>query len=165
MTLTSKITIDFEANYAAGNDIADAEQVVAFAKRVSLATGTGVGKADILFTDERTLAAGANEELDLAGVLADAFGATVAAAKLKAIIVVADDDNGGNIEIGGAASNAFVLFKDATDIGVVEAGCFFAQTFRTGRTVTAGTGDKLKMLNTDGAAGASYRLILVCASV
>ena len=42
--------------------------------------GTTANKADLLYADERTVTTGADDDIDLAGVLTDAFGTTITAA-------------------------------------------------------------------------------------
>jgi len=126
--------------------------------------GAGADQADLHWSDERTLAASANEELDLAGVLADAFGTTITFARIKAIIIEADSTNTNNVEVGGAAANAFLgPFKDATDIAVVRPKGFLCIVApdATGYVVTAGTGDKLKIANSGAGTSVKYRIILI----
>lgn len=127
-------------------------------------SGTGTGKADIAFVDDRSLASGANEALDLAGVLTDAFGQSVAIAKLKAIEISANAANTTNLTVGAAVSNTFVgFFADATDAIVLKPGARIVIADPVGWTVTAGTGDLLKVANAAGAA-ASFRVKLLGAS-
>ena len=66
------------------------------------------------------------------------------------------------ISIGGAASNAFVgPFADATDIVKLAAGEMLLITnLGAGWTVTASTGDILKVANS-GAAQGSYKIVLI----
>lgn len=53
----------------------------------TLANGTGASQANALWHDRRTLAVGASENLDLAGVLVDVFGAAITFARIKGIYV------------------------------------------------------------------------------
>ncbi|TFV34555.1 hypothetical protein E4K66_30785 [Bradyrhizobium frederickii] len=131
---------------------------------VQLGSGTGYGKADIAFKDKRTLSASTSENIDLAGSLSDAFGQTITAAKVKAILIENPEASTSNLSVGGAASNAFVgPFADATDIIVLKPGDRFVAVSRTGWTVTAGTGDILKVAN--GAGGSvDYDIELIMAS-
>jgi hypothetical protein len=118
-----------------------------------LAGGTGSNQVDLLFSDKRTLASNTSENLDLAGVLTDAFGATITFAKIKSICVKCPITNTTIISVGGAASNTFVgPFADATDIAKVKAGgSIMFNDPVTGWTVTAATGDILKIANSTGA--------------
>src|SRR4051794_31990851 len=74
-------------------DLGSAPFSFALSHSVGLTNGTGTNMADKLFTDTRTLSASGTEDLDLAGVLTDAFGSTLALAKVKAVFVVADSGN------------------------------------------------------------------------
>jgi hypothetical protein len=126
----------------------------------SLISGTGSGQADQQFHDERTLGDGANESLDLAGSLGDAFGTTLTFAKIKALVIV-NKDTTRTLSVGGAASNAWSAWLgDATDIIKVPPGGVLAWFNPDGVAVTAGTGDLLKIAN---AAGGStiYDIIVI----
>ncbi len=127
----------------------------------ALTDGTGSGKAQVVFADDRTLGAAANEELDLAGGLTDQFGQTITFTKIKALYVSAAAANAEIISVGGAAANTFDgPFADSTDIIEIQPeGIFFAADVNTGWTVTAGTGDLLKVLA--GASGGDYTIIIV----
>jgi hypothetical protein len=132
---------------------------------VQFTAGTGTGKADICFDDERTIAASSSENLDLAGALSDVFGSTITAAKVKAIYIEALSTNTNNVVVGGAASNAFVgPFGDATDKLVVEPGCAVCITSKAGWAVTAGTGDILKVANSGAGTAVTYRVAILAAS-
>ncbi len=124
-------------------------------------SGTGTGKADTDFIDDRTLASAASESLDLSGTLVDGFGQTVAIAKLKAIEISADAANTTNLTVGATGSNAFVRWvADATDGIVLKPGARFVIADPAGWTVTAATGDLLKFTNASGAS-ATYRIKLL----
>lgn len=132
-------------------------------KTVDFVNGTTAGKADRVLSDERTLAASASENLDLAGTLVDGLGATVTFAKIVAIHIEAADANAADIVVGGAASNAFVgPFGASTHtIAVKPGGRLTLVAPQGGWTVTAGTGDLLKILNGSGAAAGTYRVVLL----
>ncbi len=127
-------------------------------------SGTGNGRVDIEFVDDRTLATNTSENLDLSGSLIDAFGQTIAAANIKAIEISAAAANTTNLTVGAAASNTFQgPFADATDALVLKPGARVVIFDPAGWTVTAGTGDILKVANAAGAS-ASYRIKLLGAS-
>jgi hypothetical protein len=142
----------------------DATDNIPASPDISLGSGTGYGKADIAFMDQRTLTASSSENLDLAGVLADAFGQVITAAKVKAIEIENPEASQSNLTVGAAGSNTFVgPFADATDGIVLKPGDKFVAVSRTGWSVTAGTGDILKVAN--GAGGSvNYLVKLIAAS-
>lgn len=130
---------------------------------MALAAGTGTGKADKLFSDQRTLAASATESLDLAGVLADPFGSTLTFVHVKWIYLKAAAGNTNDVCIGGAASNTFVgPFADATDKVCVKPGgvAIFAAPAGAGWSVVATTGDLLKIGNSGGTTGVTYDVLI-----
>lgn len=128
-----------------------------------LGSGTGAGQADLVFADTRTLAASATEDLDLAGVLTDAFGATLTFARIKGIIVKAASGNTNNIVVGGAASNAWSTLLGATGTATVRPGGYFAAgaSDATAYAVTAGTGDLLKIANSGSGTPVTYDIFLI----
>lgn len=130
----------------------------------SLTDGTGANKASNIFTDERTIAASSSEELDLAGILQNAFGQVISFTKIKAMYFFADQSNTNDILIGGAAANGFATWAgDPTDIVVLKPGGGFAIVApgATGYAVTAGTGDLLKVENGSGGTSVVYKIILI----
>ena len=103
----------------------------------------------------------------MAGSLTNALGATVTFARIKAIVIASAATNGGNIEIGGAASAQFSsMFGDVSDKLIVNPGGFvvLATPGATGYAVTATSADLLKIANADSGASASYDIILIGAT-
>ena len=118
--------------------------------------GTGEDQMDMLYVDQRTLAASATEDLDLAGGVTDSFGNTLTFTDVRMICVKASADNTNDVVVGGAASNAFVNWvADATDkINVKPGGTLLLVSPNDpSYAVTAGTGDLLRIGN--GGAGTS----------
>jgi hypothetical protein len=130
---------------------------------VDMATGTGASQADLLWVSERTLAASASENLDLAGGLVDVFGNTLTFVKIKAILIKAATGNTNSVVVGGAGSNTFVgPFADATDkVGIPPNGYAKFLAPVSGWAVTAGTGDILQIANSGGTTGVTYDIIIV----
>lgn len=124
-----------------------------------------VTEADILFQDQRTLLAGANEDLDLAGVLEDSFGDIVNMAQLCVIYVTSDATNTGDIEVSASAasglSGPFLAGGDGVSVSPGEAHMSVSQS---GWAVADGATDLLNVSN-PGAADAIYNIVLVGRSV
>jgi len=132
-----------------------------------VANGTGANQADLIWHDQRTLALSTSEDLDLAGSLTDAFGATVTFARVKGIVVYAASGNGDNIQVGGAASNQFINWvANSSDIINVRPGGTFALIApdAVAYAVTAGTGDLLRITNADSGDAATYDIYIIGAS-
>lgn len=130
----------------------------------TLASGTAVDQADQIWHDRRTLTA-TSENLDLAGSLVNAFGATLTFARIKGILIKNRSTTAGaNLIVGGAAANQFPLFSDVTDkIPIGPDGFFFYyDPSAAGKVVTAGTGDQLKI--DAGASTIDYDIVLIGAS-
>src|SRR2546426_227856 len=70
-------------------------------KNWDITTGVGANQADQLWSDTRTLATGATEDLDFSGTsLQNAFGINIAFVKIKFILIVAAAANTTNLTIG-----------------------------------------------------------------
>jgi len=132
-------------------------------KVISFQDGTTDGKADRLWSDVRTLAASASENLDLAGSLTDPGGATVTFVKVKAIFVRATATNVNDVVLGNAAANAFVgpFGAAAHTLAVKPGGTLLLVAPNTGWTVTAGTGDQVKVLNGGAGTAVEYEIIIL----
>ncbi len=114
--------------------------------------GTGASHANVVWEDLRSLNTGTSETLDLAGALVGDFS-TVTFTKIKAIAIwLVTASTGYRIEIGGAASNAFADWVgNANDVVKLQAGGTLALSAPVdGYTVTADTGDLLKINNPSG---------------
>lgn len=166
MSLTSKLLVQVTAEHTSALDLATATVAVRARHLVELADGNGADQADRIFHDRRTISGSGTDTLDLAGTLEDAFGATLAFARIKAIMVVAAEANTTNIIVGGAESNAWATWVgDASDEVVVRPGgaFFLFAPDATAYAVTASTGDILQLSN-GGATPATYDIVLIGAS-
>lgn len=134
---------------------------------LNLTTGTGANQADRLFTDTRTLAASANESLDLAGSLVDALGVTLTMARVKLLVIKAAASNVNNVIVGGVGANGWITgFGDATDKLVVRPGGFIilAAPDAVAYAVTAATADLLLIANSGAGTPVTYDIIVVGSS-
>lgn len=127
--------------------------------------GESANQAEVMFRDERTLAASANEELDLSGTaLQDAFGNNIAFTAIKYMIIKAASGNTNDVLVGGAAVNAWSTWaSDDTDEVIVVPGgtfCLIAPD-AAGYVVTAGTGDLLRLENSSSGTSVTYTITLV----
>lgn len=161
-TLTgAELRVKLTASQAASNDLGTPRFASELEAVLQFAAGTGANQADLFWGDERTLAASATENLDLAGVLSDAFGSTMTAAELVAIVVIANSANTNNVVVGGAASNTLLMLGDATDkVPVKPGGAFLlvAPNAAGQCTVTAATGDILLVANSSSGTSVTYKI-------
>lgn len=164
MPLTGKVLVEVDTTLTTTLDVGVAAHDVNYTASFVLTDGTGANQANNMFTDIRTLAASANESLDMAGVLTNAFGATLSFTKIKALVIKADATNTNDVLVGGAASNQFgTLFGDVTDVVKVKPGGFvaFGAPDANGYAVTAATGDLLKIANSGSGTAVTYTIIVV----
>lgn len=165
-SLSGQIRNQISLTFDGGSEIGTtSDDVLGAANYFSWAVtdGTAANKADLVFRDQRSLNASTSEDLDLAGGLTSAYGAAITFVKVKMLYVKAKSTNGANIVVGGAAANQFINWVgDATDKVVIPpSGCLMVAAPIDGWAVTANTGDILKIENTDGAAAATYDIIIV----
>jgi hypothetical protein len=167
MALTTRLRASINATQTAPRDLSTAQDPISHAVSIEYASGTGAGQADKVFADTRTLAASANEDLDLAaGALTDAFGTTLTFAKVKAVYVSTAAGNTNNVVVGGAATNTWVgPFGAATHTMAVRPGGVLelatGETDTNGYAVTAGTGDQLRVANSGGTTPVTYTIVIV----
>lgn len=165
MALSSTIKLAVAASLTSAQDLGTARAPATLAAAVTLATGTGAGQADRLFADTRTLAASGTEDLDLAGVLVDGLGATITFARIKAVVIRADEDNTNLVQVTRPASNGVPLFMAAGDGIALRPGETFAVftglADAIGHVVTAGTGDLLTITNSAGTTGVTYDVVII----
>jgi len=164
MALTADLVIDIKATLTSVLDLVTGSAPLAQAKKVALTDGTGANKARKIFSDQRTLSTGANENLDLAGVLTDVFGTTLTFTNIKAIYISGASANTTNLTLTAPGVNGFAgLFAALGDgIAIPPDGKFLA--IAPGASgfgaVTAGTADLLNMANAAGAS-ATYDIVII----
>ena len=156
------ISVGVNAKQTGTADLGTPQILVDIAKSLEFTPGTAaIGQANVLFSDTRTLAASGTENLDVAGVLADALGVTIAAAEIVAIFIAAHSDNTNDVQLTRPASNGLPAFLAAGDGLAVGPGDMLLLTNRKGISVTAGTGDLLTLTNSAGGTPVTYDVVLV----
>ena len=129
----------------------------------SLTNGTGANQGNMLWHDQRTLGASATEDLDLAGVLADAFGVTQAFARVNTVVVVAAAGNTNNVNFSRTVTNGAPIFLNSGDgIPIPPGGwaaiCFGASAVAA--AITAATADKITIANAAGGSSVTYDIFV-----
>ena len=126
--------------------------------------GTGANQVSQMWSDTRSLAGSATENLDLAGSLTNAFGTTITFTKIKLIAVKASSANNSanNVNVQRGSTNGFVGFLAASDGFFLSPGAFavFCWPDASGAAVTAGTGDILTITNSAGTNTVSYDIVI-----
>jgi hypothetical protein len=164
-TLAGTMATAWNMTYRGTNDLGSPSFSLNLALQPSttFTSGTGNNQGNALFSDTRSLGASGTENLDLAGVLVDPLGTTLTFLTVKAIKITADPGNTGNVQVGGAASNTFIgMFGDPTDIiNVKPGGTFVWIAPQTGASVTAATGDILKIVNSSSTTSVNYSVFII----
>lgn len=161
--VTADIQVALSAILKGTADLGTPQAPVNLNKHVKITEGTdALDKADILWSDTRTIAASGSENLDLAGVLATALGVTIAAAEITAIMVTADAANTNDVVLFGAGSNPFNgPLSGTTPKLTLGPGDVALITNRKGWTVTAGTGDILLVANSSSGSSVNYSIVII----
>lgn len=165
MSLTSSLSMAVSASQAVAADLGSASRVANVRRAVALATGTGAGAADLVFSDRRTIAASGTENLDLAGTLVDSFGATITFVKVKGIYIAASAANTNSVVVGAAGTNPWIGLLNATGTVTLRPGAALmamaGQADATGMGVVAATGDLLKVTNSGSGTGVDYDVVII----
>lgn len=162
LTCTSRVTIN--PSMTISRDVVSIPYTFAHTKSTSWSNGVGAGAVNEMFDDDRTLADGANEDLDLSGVaLQNAQGTNIAFARVKEVF--AEHRSGSvSMRMGAAAANAWVgPFGASTHtLELPVGGCIYLNNpTAAGWAVTNATADQLRFTNGAGGGASTYRLILL----
>ena len=154
------------AELSAALDLGTGKAPQSLSRQMKLGSGTGAGNADRVWSDRRTLAASASEDLDLAGVLLDAFGAAITFARIKGLVIAAAAGNTNNVIVGGASSNGFISWVGgATHTVTVRPGGALAlmtgAADATAYAVAAGTADLLHIANSSSGTSVTYDVHII----
>lgn len=169
MPLNSQLAVTVSSLLTATQDLGTSQNSASRNYAVTTADGAGAGQANRIFHDQRTLAASATEDLDLAGVLIDPLGTTLTFARIKAIIVAAAAGNSNDVLVGGAAATQFLSWVGAATHQVrVRPGGVFAllagQADAVGFVTAAGVSDLLRIGNSGAGTSVTYDIILIGAA-
>ncbi|MER7126743.1 hypothetical protein [Micrococcus luteus] len=157
---------ELEAEVTSPLDLSTPTNLLSFARQLSLAQGAGAGQADMVWSDQRTVAASGTDALDLAGSLVGPFGTTLTFARIKMLVVFAATGNTNNVNVVTPGSNGVPLFLAASDgIAVKPGGAFvWYDPSAAGVVVTPATGDLLNVVNSGGGTSVTYDIHIVGAS-
>jgi hypothetical protein len=163
MSVTADIRLSVTGHHVSALDLGSADLPFSLSSTHALTSGVAAGMVDRVFTDQRTLALSATEDLDLAGVLVDAFGAAITFAKIKAIFIKAAAGNTNNLQISRPAGATGVpLFLAISDGFVLPPGFTFAWFGPgAGVTVTAASGDLITITNGGAGTPVTYDVVIL----
>jgi len=168
-SLSGNISLQFIATLQANVGLALASQAP-IARKVSIdfADGAGAGAAHMVYSAAaESIAASGSKTYDLNASLTDAFGTSIVATKLKALLIVADANNANDLLVGAAGSNplAGIVGDAASDIIVVKPGgvLLLVAPQAAGYAVAAGSADVLKIANSSSGTAVVYDIAALLA--
>lgn len=129
--------------------------------------GTTAGQADLCWSDRRTVAASATDTIDLNGGGLTSLGASVAFVKVTAVIVRNRSTTAGDVlHVGPAAVNGWIgPWVDTSDLNAIDPDGSLSLHSDTGWTVTAGSADSIRIIETGGANAVEYDIYILGRSV
>jgi hypothetical protein len=162
LALQATVKASLSATLTAAADLAAPNAKIADAIDILFTDGTGLGQADRIWQDTRTLPASATEDLDLSGALTNALGATAIFARIKAILVKAAAGNTNNVNVTRAAAGVPLFLATGDGLPVKPGGAFlWVAPDATGIAVTATTADTLTLTNSAGATSVTYDILIL----
>lgn len=166
MAFDARLLFALNANYTNPQDLTTGSAPVNLSKQYTLTQGAGLNAADKLWSDTRTIAASGTDDLDLAGVLTDSFGASITLARVKGIFIFAASTNSNNVVVGGGSNPFNTWVSGTTPAVIVRPGGFFALygPDATAYAVTASTADILRVANSGAGSAVIYDIVLIGAA-
>ena len=166
MALDTKLKLSLSSLLTGATDLQPRSAPLSYVVTKALTNGTGANQADRVFSDQRTIAASSNDDLDLAGTLTDAFGATVTFARVKLLLIKAADTNVNNVVVGGASSTFATWVTGTSPAVVVRPGgtLLLAASDATAYAVTATSADVLRISNSGAGSSVVYDVVVIGAS-
>lgn len=160
-TLSGTTTFNVTMNYVNALDLANVTQPIAENWQQTWTNGTGSNQIDLMWNDQRTVTAAA-EDLDFAGVLTNPVtGAAMTFVKINGIFIKNNSTSTGEVLLVGGDANGLVNWVGAANdiIKVGPSGVFALWQPIDGYTVTAATGDILQI--DPGANTITYNIVVI----
>jgi hypothetical protein len=164
-SLAARIEVKVTGTYVSAAGLVTGTAPLSQSYVQDLANGVGANQGNVLYTATRSVLTAATDSLDLVGGgLTDAYGAAIAPARIRAVLIRSASGNTTNLTLFGDANSVPILNTAATTSTLKPGGVFlFTAPDATGVVVTAGTGDIIKVVNAAGAT-ALYDIIVIGAS-
>ncbi len=162
--LSGKINALIQINQATAQDLGQraAEALLTFSRELS--EGSAAGQFNKVFADTRTLAASANEDLDLNGSsLQDMLGVNLALTGVKLLGIKAADTNTNDVILKPGATNGALLGMGAAAHTIaIPPGQILLRTNMSaaGWTVTPATADLINVANGGAGTAVSYSIVV-----
>jgi hypothetical protein len=170
MPVSGSIALNIALSQSFTRAFGNASDPVSIAELLPLANGTGASQADRAWGGTRTLAASANEDLDLVGTaLVDVTGTAVTFPKVTAVFIRAAAGNTNNVVIGAAASNPWVGLLNSTGTITLRPDAWVMLSVgsadASGYPTVAATGDLLRVANSGAGSTVTYDILVLGKSV
>ena len=172
MPVNASMALKVRATLTGAADYGSPVSNIDFTQIFAATDGTGAGQADIVWADERTVASGANDDIDLAP-LVNALGVSQTPLELVGLIVVNAPKSGlantTNLTIGGGTNPVTPGFMGGTTptIGPIRPGGIVAlwnsDSAAGFGVITPATADILRIANSAGAS-ATYQIFILARS-
>jgi hypothetical protein len=149
MALDTRVKFSLNASLTGSLDLVPLSAPLSFPFTKQLTSGTGANQADKMWSDQITIPASSNNDIDLAGSLTDPFGAALTFARVKMLVVKAATTNTNNVIVGGASSTFATWVTGTNPAVVVRPGglLVLAASDATSYVVTATSADVLRLTN------------------
>lgn len=165
MSVTAKFSVTLQASESRSADLESAGSSTTLNASTTFANGNGLNQADLVWSDERSLASAATEDIDVVGGLTNLFGA-ITPTKVKGLAFKTDVANTTSLTFSRPAANGVPWLGAASDaLAALPPGGWFAMCVPSaaGLTVAAGTADLITVTNGSGAT-ATYQVGLLLAT-
>jgi hypothetical protein len=165
-SLKSRVEVVVTGELTSALDLTTVSSPLSLRRALELANGAGAGQANVIWSDQRTLAASTPESLDFAGGgLVDAFGTAVAPARIRALIIYASPANTNNLTLFGDAASILFLNTAATTVTLKPGGMYvFTDPSAAGVVVTGTTADIIKVANAGSGTTVTYDIVVIGSS-
>jgi len=162
-SLTANIKLIVTADFTSSGDLVTSKSDLRQQYALSLASGVAGDQADMVWSDQRTVALSTTEDLDVdAGGLTDVFGTTFTLVKLKVLVVCAASGNTNTVDVGGDANSVPFFAAFADFVSVHPGGCLvLTNPALAGYAVTAGTGDIIQIANGGAGTSVTYDIVII----
>lgn len=162
-SLTARVEVRVTGTLTNTADLQAASSPISFLRAIALSNGVGGNQANVVWSDTRTLAPSATEDLDLAGGgLTDIYGAAVAPARVRVVLIYASCSNSNNLTLLGDANSVPILNTAATTTTLQPCGTFLVTApGAAGYVVTGGTGDIIQVANAGAGTSVTYDILIL----
>lgn len=163
MALSATLKASVTAQLTGSATVGSTAHQISEGYSLALTDGTAANQANNVYAATFSVSASGSTDLDLAGGLTNALGASLTFTAIKAIYIEADSTNTNNVVVGGDA-NAFngPLGGTTPTLTIPPGGAvLLTNPSADGWTVTAGTGDVLQIANSGAGSAVTGTIVII----